>query len=71
MAPRARGITTASANTASAPNTTAQARTWQAISFSDLALIQGLVMLFALIYVTVGFAVDVVHALLDPRVRVH
>ena len=43
----------------------------QAISFSDLALIQGLVMLFALIYVTVGFAVDVVHALLDPRVRVH
>lgn len=43
----------------------------QAISFSDLALIQGLVMLFALIYVTVGFAVDVVYALLDPRIRVH
>lgn len=43
----------------------------QAISFSDLALIQGLVMLFALIYVTVGLAVDVVHALLDPRIRVH
>jgi peptide/nickel transport system permease protein len=42
----------------------------QAISFNDLALIQGLVMLFALIYVTVGFAVDVVHALLDPRIRV-
>ena len=43
----------------------------QAISFNDLALIQGLVMLFALIYVTVGFVVDVVHALLDPRIRVH
>jgi len=43
----------------------------QAISYSDLALIQGLVMLFALIYVTVGFAVDVVQALLDPRIRVH
>lgn len=42
----------------------------QAISFSDLALIQGLVMLFALIYVTVGFAVDLVHALLDPRIRI-
>lgn len=43
----------------------------QAISFSDLALIQGLVMLFALIFVTVNFAVDIVYALLDPRVRVH
>lgn len=43
----------------------------QAISFSDLALIQGLVMLFALIFVTVNFAVDLVYALLDPRVRVH
>ena len=43
----------------------------QAISFNDLALIQGLVMLFALIYVMVGFAVDVVYALLDPRIRVN
>jgi peptide/nickel transport system permease protein len=43
----------------------------QAINYSDLALIQGLVMLFALIYVTVGFAVDVVQALLDPRIRVN
>jgi peptide/nickel transport system permease protein len=42
----------------------------QAIGFSDLALIQGLVMLFALIYVTVGFAVDILYALLDPRIRV-
>lgn len=43
----------------------------QAISFNDLALIQGLVMLFALIFVTVNFVVDIVYALLDPRVRVN
>lgn len=43
----------------------------QAISFNDLALIQGLVMLFALIFVTVNFLVDIVYALLDPRVRVN
>lgn len=43
----------------------------QAISYNDLALIQGLVMLFSLIFVTVNFVVDVVYALLDPRVRVH
>lgn len=42
----------------------------QSISYNDLALIQGLVMLFALLYVLVGFAVDLVHALLDPRIRV-
>lgn len=42
----------------------------QAISFNDLTLIQGLVMLFALIYVSVGFVVDLVQALLDPRIRV-
>jgi len=43
----------------------------QAISFSDLALIQGLVMLFALIYVCVGLCVDVLQAALDPRIRVN
>lgn len=43
----------------------------QAISFNDLTLIQGLVMLFALIYVSVSFVVDLVQALLDPRIRVH
>jgi len=43
----------------------------QAISFSDLTLIQGLVMLFALIYVTVSFLVDVLQAALDPRIRVN
>lgn len=43
----------------------------QAISFSDLTLIQGLVMLFALIYVTVSFFVDVLQAALDPRIRVN
>ncbi len=43
----------------------------QAISFNDLALIQGLVMMFALIFVSVNFVVDLLYALLDPRVRVH
>lgn len=43
----------------------------QAISFSDLALIQGLVMLFSLIYVSVSFIVDLVQAMLDPRIRIH
>lgn len=42
----------------------------QAVSFSDLALIQGLVMLFALIYVLANFTVDIVYAFLDPRIRV-
>ena len=32
---------------------------------------QGLPMLFSLIYVVVGFAVDIAHALLDPRIRIH
>jgi len=43
----------------------------QAISFNDLALIQGLVMLFALIFVIVNFIVDILYAFLDPRIRVH
>ncbi len=42
----------------------------QAISFNDLALIQGLVMMFALIFVSVNFVVDLLYALLDPRIRV-
>lgn len=42
----------------------------QAIGFNDLALIQGLVMMFALIFVSVNFLVDIVYAVLDPRVRV-
>jgi len=42
----------------------------QAVSLSDLALIQGLVMMFALVYVLTNFAVDVIYAWLDPRVRV-
>jgi peptide/nickel transport system permease protein len=41
----------------------------QAVSLSDLALIQGLVMLFALIYVVANFAVDVLNGVLDPRIR--
>jgi peptide/nickel transport system permease protein len=42
----------------------------QAISFNDLALIQGLVMLFALIYITVNFFVEIIYAFLDPRIRI-
>ena len=42
----------------------------QAVSLSDLSLIQGLVMMFALVYVLTNFAVDLIYAWLDPRVRV-
>ncbi len=42
----------------------------QAVSLSDLSLIQGLVMMFALVYVLTNFAVDLLYAWLDPRVRV-
>lgn len=41
----------------------------QAVSLSDLSLIQGLVMLFALIYVIANFAVDILSGVLDPRIR--
>lgn len=41
----------------------------QAVSLSDLPLIQGLVMLFALIYVIANFAVDILSGVLDPRIR--
>lgn len=42
----------------------------QAVSLSDLSLVQGLVMMFALVYVLTNFAVDLIYAWLDPRVRV-
>ena len=41
----------------------------QAVSQSDYVLIQGLVMMFALSFVLINFAVDVLYAVLDPRVR--
>jgi peptide/nickel transport system permease protein len=43
----------------------------QAVNVNDLALLQGLVMLFALIYVLTNFVVDVLCAFLDPRIRIH
>nr|WP_282446805.1 ABC transporter permease [Aromatoleum aromaticum] len=41
----------------------------QAVSQNDFTLIQGLVMLFAIFFVTVNFATDLLYAALDPRVR--
>lgn len=41
----------------------------QAVSQSDYVLIQGLVMMFALSFVLINFLVDVLYAMLDPRVR--
>lgn len=42
-----------------------------AVNVNDMALLQGLVMVFALIYVLTNFAVDIVCAFLDPRIRIH
>ena len=41
----------------------------QAVSQGDYVLIQGLVMMFALSFVLINFLVDVLYAVLDPRVR--
>jgi peptide/nickel transport system permease protein len=41
-----------------------------AINSRDYAEIQGIVLVVALIYVVVNLAVDVVYALLDPRIRI-
>lgn len=41
----------------------------QAVSQNDFTLIQGLVMLFALFFVFVNFGVDLLYAVVDPRVR--
>ncbi|MCC4114948.1 ABC transporter permease [Aromatoleum toluclasticum] len=41
----------------------------QAVGQNDFTLIQGLVMLFAVFFVTVNFATDLLYAALDPRVR--
>ena len=41
----------------------------QAVSQNDFTLIQGLVMLFAIFFVTVNFTTDLLYAALDPRVR--
>lgn len=42
---------------------------YDAVAARDLPMIQGIVLLGALITVTVNLAVDIIHAWLDPRVR--
>ncbi len=41
----------------------------QAVSQNDFTLIQGLVLLFAVFFVLANFTVDILYAILDPRVR--
>lgn len=41
----------------------------QAVSQNDFTLIQGLVLLFAVFFVLANFTVDILYAVLDPRVR--
>jgi len=41
----------------------------QAISHNDYTMIQGMVMLFATVYVIANLAVDLLYAAIDPRVR--
>jgi ABC-type dipeptide/oligopeptide/nickel transport system permease component len=41
----------------------------QAISFRDYPLVQGCILLIAVTYVTMNLLVDLVYALLDPRIR--
>ena len=41
----------------------------QAVSRSDLTLIQGMVMLIAVFYIAVNIVLDLLYAVLDPRIR--
>ena len=41
-----------------------------AIRFRDYSVIQGFILVFAVIYVLVNLLVDIVYGLIDPRVRV-
>ena len=41
----------------------------EAVRSRDYTAVQGVVVLFACVYVVVNFATDVAYALLDPRVR--
>lgn len=43
----------------------------QAVSYNDLTLVQGLVMMFATFFIFVNFVTDVLYVALDPRIRVH
>ena len=42
---------------------------WESILRSDLPVIQALVLIFALIYVALTLAADILKAWLDPRIR--
>jgi peptide/nickel transport system permease protein len=41
----------------------------QAVANRDFVLIQGMVMLFAVIYIVANLSVDILYAVLDPRIR--
>ena len=41
----------------------------QAVSASDYPLLQGIVIIFTLMYVAAAFAVDILYAYIDPRIR--
>jgi peptide/nickel transport system permease protein len=43
--------------------------TIDAIARRDYPVIQGIVLLFSLVYVLVNLVVDVIYSLLDPRIR--
>lgn len=43
---------------------------YEAISFRDYAVLQGFILMIAVIYVLINLAVDVSYGLIDPRVRV-
>jgi peptide/nickel transport system permease protein len=42
---------------------------WEAISYSDLPVIQAIVLVIAAIYVVLTFGADLLNAWLDPRLR--
>jgi len=42
---------------------------WEAISYSDLPVVQAIVLVIASIYVVLTLAADIANAWLDPRLR--
>ena len=44
---------------------------FQAISNRDVLLVQGIVMLLAATVIVINFVVDVLYAVIDPRLKVH
>ena len=43
----------------------------QALSRRDYALVQGIVLFFAVSFVLINLVVDILYGLVDPRIRVH